>query len=439
MNRADRVEMAWAAQLDDIPGLRELPRELDSPGLRYFLDYVRYGTTSDENSESCPSTASQRKLAERLLADLKALGLRAEMDENGYVYGWLPASVSAKKGLTIGWIAHMDTSPELSGDGVCPRIQTYQGEPLALDAEGNYQLHESRFPNMAKLRGRHLVTTDGRTLLGADDKAGVAAIMGMLESYTSCPDLPHPALAVAFTPDEEIGRGAHRFDVSRFGADFAYTLDGGPLGELESECFNAAGAHIRFHGLSVHTGTAKNQMVNASLLARDFAMLFPDEETPQATEGREGFFHLCDMRGCVDEAELSYIIRDFEREGFEARKAKMEAAVTRFRERYGAEAVDFDMWEQYRNMGEILKDFPLPLDLARSAMRELGIEAIEQAIRGGTDGSQLSFKGLPCPNIFTGGENFHGRYEILCVESFNRLQDLLLTIGKRGASVESRG
>lgn len=402
---------------------------MSAGALDYFLDYVRYATTSDEESTSWPSTPGQRVLAERLAEDLRALGLEAEVDENGYVMGRLPGNrASGPEALRLGFVAHMDTAPDFNGADVRPRLVRYEGRPIPLDEEGQYCLSEALFPALARLRGKTLVVTDGRSLLGADNKAGIAAIMGLLAAFKERPELPHGPICVAFTPDEEVGRGAHRFDVAAFGADVAYTIDGGERGELECENFNAAAAKIRFLGRSVHPGGAKGQKINAALLARDFANQLDDGDTPQATEGYEGFFHLCDMKGSVEEAQLSYIIRDFDEAAFAGRKARLEQIAAQMNARLDRERVFVELKEQYRNMKSVIDRHPYLLALAEEAMREEGVKPLLKPIRGGTDGSQLSFKGLPCPNIYTGGGNFHGRFEYLCVEDFEELVRVLIRL-----------
>ncbi len=398
---------------------------LEAPALRYFLDYVRYATQADEQSETCPSSSGQWDLARRLLADLQDLGLEAQIDENGYVMGRLAASPGCEKAPTVGFIAHMDTALDLSDAGLRPRVQLYQGQRLSLDPEGLYGLDEETFPQLKELRGKHLVTTSGDTLLGADDKAGIAAIMGLLEQLQRRPELRHGAVAVCFTPDEEIGRGAWLFDVERFAADLAYTIDGGPLGELENETFNAASAQIHIQGRSVHPGTAKGQMVNAAMLAAAFISAMPEGESPADTEGREGFFHLSSLQGGVEEAQLHYIIRDFDKALFQRRKNQIESLVQHFNETLDSPRFSCQIEDQYYNMYEVIERYPALMDLARQAMEDCGIQPIVRPIRGGTDGCQLSFKGLPCPNLYTGGNNFHGRYEYLCIEDFLSLQDFL--------------
>lgn len=397
--------------------------------LDYFLDYIRFDTRADENSATCPSTVGQMHLARRLKDDLEDLAIAAHVDENGYVMGFLPSNTQTEgKQLVLGLVAHMDTSPDMSGTDVKARIIEYQGGDIVLDEAGSYVMQAKTFPNLKKLIGKRLVVTDGSTLLGADNKAGVAAIMGLLARFKADPTLPHGPIAIAFTPDEEVGRGAHLFDVEKFGADVAYTIDGGEEGELEAENFNAAAATLYFQGRSVHPGSAKDQMVNASLLARDFASLLDDADTPQNSSGYEGFFHLTDMQGQVEEAKLSYIIRDFDEQGFNERKEQLLKLVDQMNADLGEERVRIEIKDQYRNMKEIVAEHPYLIELAKEAMEEVGVKPIIKPIRGGTDGSQLSFKGLPCPNIFTGGDNFHGRYEYLCVDSFEKLGEVLLRL-----------
>ncbi len=406
--------------------------------LDYFLDYITYDTRSDEKSLTCPTTPGQMHLAKRLKDDLEALAIAAHIDENGYVMGFLPSNtVTDEAQTTLGFVAHMDTSPEMSGADVKARIITYEGGDIVLDDAGQYVMEAKTFPDLQKLIGKKLVVTDGSTLLGADNKAGVAAIMGLLAQFKANPQLPHGPIAVAFTPDEEVGRGAHLFDVKKFGADVAYTIDGGEEGELEAENFNAAAASLHFQGRSVHPGTAKDQMVNASLLARDFTKLLDDMDTPENSSGYEGFFHLTDMQGQVEEATLNYIIRDFDEDSFGKRKAHLLQLVKETNDRLGEERVRIEIKDQYRNMKEIVAEHPYLVELAKEAMEELGVKPIIKPIRGGTDGSQLSFMGLPCPNIFTGGANFHGRYEYLCIDSFEKLGEVLLLLCEKFSHVRS--
>lgn len=420
--------------------LAKLPEGLDQPALRYFLDYVRYDTQADYASPTCPSTAGQMVLAKRLVQDLSELGIEADLDENGYVMATLEATQGLEEGLTLGLIAHMDTALDLTGANVNPQLCYYDGEALTLDTAGQYRMDETLFPNLKKLRGQHLICTDGQTLLGADNKAGLAAIMGLLHYYVTHPEVPRGRLRIAFTPDEEIGRGPHRFDVKKFGADLAYTIDGGELGELECESFNAARALLTFRGLSVHPGSAKDQMINAILLANEWLSALPKDEIPAKTEGYEGFFHVHKLEGGVEEVKVDCILRDFTREGLARRKHIVEEAVQAIRAQYGDWVVELDLKDEYANMKEVIDRYPVLMDFARQAMLAHDVTPIEHPIRGGTDGSQLSFMGLPCPNLFTGGDNFHGRYEYLCVESFKTLHEVLKTLcglyaGKRKADL----
>lgn len=408
--------------------------------LDYFLDYITYDTQSDENSETCPSTDKQLVLAKRLLKDLQDLGVEASLDENGYVMGKLPSNTKTATAtttkpksesttqLTLGLIAHMDTSPAMNGANVKAKKIQYEGGPIQLDDAGQFVMEPETFPRLNELKNKTLIVTDGQSLLGADNKAGLAAIMGLLAQFQANPNLKHGPIAVAFTPDEEIGRGAHRFDVETFGADVGYTIDGGEEGELEAENFNASSAKIHFQGRSVHPGSAKNRMINAMLLARDFANQLDDLDTPQHSEGYEGFFHLEEMKGQVEEAELSYIIRDFDEDGLAQRKTKLEAIAAKMNALYDEPRVTLEIKDQYRNMKEIVAKHPYLIELAKTAMEEEGVTPLIKPIRGGTDGSQLSYKGLPCPNIYTGGENFHGRFEYLCVESFEKLGAVLIRL-----------
>lgn len=397
--------------------------------LDYFLDYITYDTRADEASETCPSSPGQLLLAARLKQDLEDLGIRVDMDENGYVMGFLPSNTALDKPqIVLGFVAHMDTSPEMSGADVKARVIEYGGGDVVLDKAGLVVMQAKTFPHLEKLKGKKLLVTDGSTLLGADNKAGLAAIMGLLAQFKADPTLPHGPIAVAFTPDEEVGRGAHLFDVEKFGADVAYTIDGGPEGELEAENFNAAAATVYFQGRSVHPGSAKNQLINASLLARDFADLLDDLDTPEHSEGYEGFFHLSDMQGQVEEARLSYIIRDFDALSFAKRKQALEQRVKEMNDRLGEARVRIEIKDQYFNMKEIVAQHPYLVEMAQAAMEENGVEPVLKPIRGGTDGSQLSYKGLPCPNIYTGGDNFHGRYEYLCVDDFEKLGRVLVSL-----------
>lgn len=403
--------------------------------LGYFSDYIRYDTMSDPGSEDCPSNPAIRELALRLVSDLKELGLAAEADEHAYVYASLPGNTEAR--YSLGLIAHMDTSPDMSGRDVNARRLTYTGADIILNEthedykagrEDAIVLSEKVFPQLADEKGRDIIVTDGHSLLGADDKAGVAEIMGLLAFLKEHPECKHGPLKVCFTPDEEIGRGADRFDVKRFGADVAYTVDGSSLGEIEWENFNAASAVVEISGRNVHPGAAKNKMVNSILLAADFIRSLPEEETPQCTEGREGFFHLNDMHGDVEKTVLEYIIRDFDAENFASRKQRMQAAAAALNARIGAERVRVSIKDQYYNMREKIQPVLFLVDYAKEAMQEVGITPCDSPIRGGTDGARLSYMGLPCPNLFTGGQNYHGRYEYLSVSTMEKAVETLIAL-----------
>ena len=389
-----------------------------------FLRYVQVETTSCEANECCPSTPGQKALGKMLAGELKAMGVQdAFMDEHGYVYGSIPAK-GAAGAPAIGLIAHMDTSDAVPGATVPRVIPCYDGGVIRLKSG----VEISGFSFLAGLEGQELIVTSGDSVLGADDKAGVAEIMTLCERMLA-PDAPdHGKICVAFTPDEEIGRGADLFDVPGFGADFAYTVDGGALGELEYECFNAASCVVRIKGASIHPGSAKNQMINASLVAMDFAGMLPPWERPEHTEGYEGFYHLTGMSGNEEAAELRYILRDHDRAKLEAKKAMMNAACDVLNRRYGAGTVIVELKDSYRNMKEIVEQHPEILERARKAFEVNGIEPIVSPIRGGTDGAQLSFRGLPCPNLSTGGYNFHGRKELIPVPAMEKMVDVLVSL-----------
>ena len=389
-----------------------------------FLRYVQVETTSCEENECCPSTPGQKVLGEMLVREMQEMGIAdARMDEDGYVYGSIPAK-GAWKGPVIGLIAHMDTSDAVPGATRPQVIPCYDGGTIRL--ENGVEI--SGFDFLPALKGQELIVTSGDSVLGADDKAGVAEIMALCERMTA-PDAPdHGRICVAFTPDEEIGRGADRFDVAGFGADFAYTVDGGDLGELEYECFNAASCRVKVKGVNIHPGSAKNQMINASLVAMEFAGMLPPWERPEHTEGYEGFYHLTDMCGNEEAAELKYILRDHDAARLEEKKATMATACAELNRRYGAGTVTAEMKDSYRNMREIVEKYPEILERAKKAFRKNGIEPLIQPIRGGTDGAQLSFRGLPCPNLSTGGYNFHGRKELIPVPAMEKMVDVLASL-----------
>ena len=393
-----------------------------------FLKLVSFDTTSNEESETCPSTPNQRVLGEELVRVMQSIGIAdAHMDADGYVYGTVPAN-TGKKLPVMGLIAHMDTSPDASGANIRARVtEPYAGGDVVLNEEKNIRLSPNEFESLEHNIGKRLIVTDGTTLLGADDKAGVAEILCAAELLLRS-DRPHGTVKLAFTPDEEIGRGADRFDVKGFGADYAYTVDGGALGELEYENFNAASAKITIHGKSIHPGSAKDKMVNASLVAMQLHALLPENETPAHTEGYEGFYHLTDIRGETETASMHYIIRDHDREKFEARKAVMQHAVDTINARIGAGTAELELKDSYYNMKEKLSDCMFLIEDAKTAMRQLGIEPIVVPIRGGTDGARLSYEGIPCPNLCTGGENYHGRFEYIPADDMRTIVRLLATM-----------
>ena len=394
-----------------------------------FLKYVSFDTQSAEDAGQTPSTAKQLKLAEYLKEELTALGLtEVEMDGNGYVYATLPANTD-KPVPVIGFISHMDTSPDCSGKNVKPRIvKSYDGTDIVLDAEAGLVTSPRKFPELLDHVGEDLIVTDGHTLLGADDKAGIAEIVTAMEYLLAHPEIKHGKVRVGFNPDEEIGLGAHKFDVKKFGCEWGYTMDGGELGELEYENFNAASAKIEVRGVSVHPGYAKGKMVNAARVAAEFAAQMPAAETPEQTVEYEGFYHLLSIEGNVERASLSYIIRDHDRNRFERRKEFVRKAVEWTNARYGEGTVTVTLHDQYYNMREKIEPVPHVVDLALEAMKECGIPSKVRAIRGGTDGAQLSFMGLPCPNIFAGGLNFHGPHEFLPIPSLKKASQLVVKI-----------
>ena len=394
-----------------------------------FLKYVSFDTQSNEASSSTPSTEKQFRLAEYLVEELRAVGLEeVEMDAQGYVYATLPSNVEHAV-PTIGFIAHIDTSPDASGANVQPRIvQNYDGTDIVLDAEAGIVTTVEKFPELLRHVGEDLIVTDGHTLLGADDKAGIAEIVSAMAYLVQHPEVKHGRVRVAFNPDEEIGRGAHQFDVERFGCEWAYTMDGGELGELEFENFNAASARIDITGVSVHPGFAKDKMVNAARLATELVQKMPAAEVPEATTGYEGFFHLTGLSGSVERATLNFIIRDHDRERFEARKAMLRGLVQGMNLKYGYEAIALQLDDTYYNMREKVEPVMHIIDIAREAMEAAGVEPQIKAIRGGTDGAQLSFMGLPCPNVFAGGLNFHGPHEFLPIPNLKKACEVVINI-----------
>ena len=392
-----------------------------------FLKYVSFGTNSDEDSQSCPSTASQLALGEYLAEELRAIGLsEVTLDENGYVYGVLPATEGREKEPSVGFIAHMDTSPAVNGDGIRPQTVHYEGGDIRLSEAVSIRVKD--FPYLEKYIGCDIITTDGTTLLGSDDKAGIAEIFTACEYLVSHAEISHGRIAVAITPDEEIGRGADRFDVEKFACDYAYTVDGGELGEIEYENFNAASAEIKIHGINIHPGSAKNKMKNASLLAAEFINMLPAAETPAHTEGYEGFYHLCEMKGDETLAELSFIIRDHSMEKFLRRKEFMTDLVYYLNGVYGEGTFEAEIKDSYYNMKEKILPFMHIIDNAAEAMKQAGTEPLIVPIRGGTDGARLSFMGLPCPNLSTGGANFHGVHEFIPVQSMEKMVEVLVRL-----------
>ncbi|MBU3101395.1 MULTISPECIES: peptidase T [Clostridium] len=400
-----------------------------------FLKYISYDTKSDEESITVPSTIGQMVLAKELVMQLKAMGLKeASVDDNGYVMATIESNVE-KIVPTIGFIAHMDTAPDISGKDVKPKfVYNYDGEDIILNKEKNIVLSPKDFPELKNYLGKTIITTDGTTLLGADDKAGIAEIMAATEFLMQNPNIKHGKIRIGFTPDEEVGRGADIFDVKKFGADFAYTMDGGLIGELEYENFNAAGVKISIHGRNVHPGSAKGKMIHSSLIANEFINLMPQNETPATTEGYEGFYHLISINGEVEETKLQYIIRDFDSENFENRKIFIKNIADKLNDKYGSAAVELEIKDQYFNMKEKIEPVKHIVDTAFLALKEVGVNPIMQPIRGGTDGARLSFMGLPTPNIFAGGHNFHGKYEFIPTFAMEKAVDVILKIVELYAS-----
>ncbi|MBT2694015.1 peptidase T [Bacillus sp. ISL-55] len=396
-----------------------------------FTSYVKVDTQSNENSETTPSTEGQLTLANMLVQELKTIGMEeVTIDENGYVMATLLANTD-KKVPTIGFLAHVDTATDFTGKNVNPQIvENFDGNQIILNGEQNIILSPADFPELPQYKGHTLITTDGTTLLGADNKAGITEIMTAMAYLIKHPEIKHGKIRVAFTPDEEIGRGPHKFDVEAFNAKFAYTVDGGPLGELEYESFNAASAKVTFKGKNVHPGTAKGKMVNSAKIAMEFNSKLPAEEAPEHTEGYEGFFHLSSIEGDVEETTLHYIIRDFDRDSFQARKDLMLQITNELKLTYGETRVELEMNDQYYNMKDKIEPVKEIVDIAYEAMENLGIKPIVKPIRGGTDGSQLSYMGLPTPNIFTGGENFHGRFEYISVDNMVKSVETIVEIAK---------
>lgn len=388
-----------------------------------FLRYVQFDTQSDEDSQLCPSTPKQKKLGEFLVREMQDMGISdAHMDADGYVYGTVPGDPSRP---TIGLIAHMDTSPDASGDQIKARIVEYHGGDILLS--DGIVMEEALYPSLTRNRGKHLIVTDGTTLLGADDKAGIAEILSAVQKLLDSGE-PHATVKLGFTPDEEVGRGADRFNLKDFGADFAYTADGGTLGELEYENFNAAAATVRIHGRNIHPGYAKNQMMNSQLIAMEFQNMLPVHERPEATEGYEGFALLASTEGCVEFTRLRYIIRDHDMDKFNRRKAMFGEIAQFLNAKYGEGTVEVELKDNYYNMKEKILPVMHIVERAKAAMESAGIQPRIVPVRGGTDGARLSFQGLPCPNLCTGGENFHGRFEYIPVEDMEQCVDMLVAI-----------
>ena len=390
-----------------------------------FLRYVSFDTTPDEFSETCPSTDKQKILGAALVEEMLSMGIAdAHMDEHGYVYGTIPGDPNLP---TIGLIAHMDTAPDASGTNIHPKIVAYQGGDIVLNEEENVIMKAAAFESLASCIGKHLIVTDGTTLLGADDKAGIAEILTAAEMLMQS-GKPHATLKIGFTPDEEIGRGADLFDVAGFAADYAYTVDGGPVGELEYENFNAAGAKVEFEGLNIHPGSAKDKMINSQYLAMEYQSLLPIHQKPESTEGYEGFIHLTDMEGCVEKSTLRYIIRDHDMDKFQAKKQVMEAAAAFMNEKYGTDTVKLTLRDSYFNMRQKIEPCMYIVERAKRAMEQVGMNPVEVPIRGGTDGARLSYMGLPCPNLCTGGHNYHGKFEYIAIEDMEACTNLLVQI-----------
>ena len=398
-----------------------------------FLRYVKFNTRSDEASETIPSTPSQMEFAKMLKKELEELGLsNVFINKACFVNATLPSNID-KKVPTVGFIAHMDTA-DFNAEGINPQIiDNYDGKDIVLNKEQNIILKVDEFPNLKNYISKTLITTDGTTLLGADDKSGIVEIIEAVKYLKEHPEIKHGDIKMAFGPDEEIGRGADYFDVKEFAADYAYTMDGGPIGELEYESFNAAQATFKIKGVSVHPGTAKGKMINAGLIASEIIEMFPKDEVPEKTEGYEGFYYLVEVKSSCEEGELVYILRDHDKSKFLAKKEFVKEVVKKVNKKYGREVVTLELKDQYYNMGEIIKDHMYVVDIAKQAMENLGIKPLIKAIRGGTDGSKISFMGLPTPNIFAGGENFHGKYEFVALESMEKATDVIVEIVKLNA------
>ncbi len=402
--------------------------------LNRFISYVIVDTESDPNNPAFPSTEKQWDLAKILVKELKTIGLSdVTLDDNCYIMATLPSNLDYNV-PTIGFVSHIDTSPDFTGANINPQVhENYDGRDIILNKEQNIVLSPDYFDDLLQYKGQTIVTTDGTTLLGADDKAGVTEIVSAMEYLIQHPEIKHGTIRICFTPDEEVGKGAHLFDVAKFGADWAYTMDGSQVGELEYENFNAAGAHVTIQGKIVHPGYAKGKMINSMLIANQFIAALPANETPETTTGYEGFFHLHDMHGTVEKTTLEYIIRDHDMNLFLQRKSDFESIATALNKELGKEAVSVKIRDQYFNMKEKVTPVMHIVDIAEEAMKDIGITPLIKAIRGGTDGSQLSYKGLPCPNIFAGGHNFHGRYEYVPLESILKATEVIVKIAEKVA------
>lgn len=401
--------------------------------LEKFLRYIAVDTMSEPEKETIPSTEKQKDLAKMLAEELKSMGANeVKMDEHGYVYGTIPATCTDKKIPVLGFIAHMDTAPAYSGANVKPQIvKNYDGGTILMNQDTGLSMGPEQYPDLLRYVGQDLITTDGTSLLGADDKAGVAEIMALAQYLLEHPEIPHGEIKVGFTPDEEVGRGAELFDIEGFGADVAYTVDGGRLGELEYENFNGASGKVIVNGLSIHPGTSKGRMKNAILMAMEFQNMLPVFDNPMYTEDYEGFFHLSDISGTVEKVMMDYIIRDHDWDKFQEKKIYMQRVVDYMNQKYGQGTIELLMKDSYYNMKEKLKDHMYLIDIARSAMEEMEIEPVITPIRGGTDGAVLSYRGLPCPNLCTGGHNFHGKFEYISVQALEKVTELLCTIVKK--------
>lgn len=397
-----------------------------------FLKYVSFHTTADENSGKTPSSPGQMVFAKYLADELKSIGMKeVELDKNGYIMATLPANTDKTNVPTIGFISHMDTSPDAIGENIKPRVvENYDGNDILLNEKEVIVLETEKYPEILQYKGQDIIVTDGTTLLGADDKAGIAEIVSAMEYLIQHPEIKHGKIRVGFTPDEEIGQGADHFDVPKFGAEWAYTMDGSQIGELEFENFNASSAKVTINGLNVHPGYAKHKMINSMRIASQFISMLPRHETPEHTEGYEGFYHLTNMEGTVEKSTLSYIIRDHDRDRFERRKKEVQHLANKINAEFGENTAVVELRDQYYNMREKVEPVMHIVDLAFDAMKSVGVTPIVKPIRGGTDGSRLSYEGLPCPNIFAGGHNFHGRFEFVPVQSMEKAMQVIVKIAE---------